>query len=153
MNRIPLRNQVLALRSYFKEAELSWTRTSLKWVHTITPTPLSKNYKLKLTYKIGKGVDVYVIDPKKLPLATGKKRLPHVYSQEKQELCLYYPSAEERERKWFPDMYIVKTIVPWAIEWLEFYEYWLGSGKWFGGGIHPNGEREEYDFGSHKKTP
>lgn len=147
MSRIPMRNQALALRSYFKDSKIHWTSSSLSWVYTVTPTPLSDNYTLKLKYKRGKGVQVFVIAPQKLKLAEGKKRLPHVYSHEEQRLCLYYPSDEDRERTWKPDMYFAKTIVPWAVEWLEFYEYWLGTGIWLGGGIHPNGEKEEYDFG------
>jgi hypothetical protein len=36
-------------------------------------------------------------------------------------------------------MYIADTIVPWAALWLVFYEYWLATGLWLGGGEHPPG--------------
>ena len=147
---IPIRRQALVLRSYFKTAEITWTPTSLIWVQSVTPTPISENYTLKLKYSYSKGVNVYVVEPKELKLAEGKERLPHVYSQKEQRLCLYYPSDENRDRRWCPDMYFAKTVVPWAVEWLEFYEYWLGTGIWLGGGIHPDGEREQYDFGKHE---
>jgi hypothetical protein len=30
------------------------------------------------------------------------------------------------------------TIIPWTIEWLFFYETWLATGEWHGGGKHPH---------------
>lgn len=37
-------------------------------------------------------------------------------------------------------MAVANTIVPWLAEWLEFYEGWLVTGIWYGGGEHPNVE-------------
>lgn len=34
-------------------------------------------------------------------------------------------------------MLIADTYIPWAIEWLYYYEIWLVTGEWCGGGIHP----------------
>lgn len=34
-------------------------------------------------------------------------------------------------------MLIANTIVPWAVEWLFFYEVWLVTGEWGGGGEWP----------------
>ena len=31
---------------------------------------------------------------------------------------------------------ISNTIIPWTIEWLYFYELWLATGEWLGGGEH-----------------
>ena len=76
---------------------------------------------------------VYVVSPKPLALADGAQRLPHVYDHVKQQLCLYYGPA----REWTPDKMIADTIVPWASEWLLHYEFWLVTGIWHGGGIHP----------------
>ena len=28
-------------------------------------------------------------------------------------------------------------LVGWAAEWLFFYEVWLATGMWLGGGLHP----------------
>lgn len=154
MNRIPLANQAGALKSYFPESKVNLTgNNKLTWVHTVTPTPLSDSYKLKMTYQRGSIVNVYVIEPKQLQLAEGKERLPHVYSHEEQRLCLYYPQAKEKHRKWRPDMFFVKSIIPWAVEWLEFYEYWLATGEWLGGGIHPEGENEEFDYSKAEAKP
>jgi hypothetical protein len=35
------------------------------------------------------------------------------------------------------EAYIADSIVPWAAEWLLFYEGWHATGEWFGPGLHP----------------
>ncbi|MGH8092034.1 MAG: hypothetical protein ACREIF_00990 [Chthoniobacterales bacterium] len=32
-------------------------------------------------------------------------------------------------------MRLADTIVPWTSRWLYFYEIWLATGEWMGGGI------------------
>ena len=49
------------------------------------------------------------------------------------QLCLYKPGNKE----WMKHYSIAKTIVPWAIEWLYYYEIWQITGDWQGGGAHP----------------
>ena len=90
----------------------------LIWKTTLQPSELSL---------------AYVVSPNPLALADGAQRLPHVYDHVKQQLCLYYGPA----REWTPDKMIADTIVPWASEWLLHYEFWLVTGIWHGGGIHP----------------
>ena len=34
-------------------------------------------------------------------------------------------------------MRLDQTIVPWAILWLFYFEEWLSSNEWKGGGMHP----------------
>ena len=34
-------------------------------------------------------------------------------------------------------MSIADTIVPWTAEWLVYYEIWLMTGEWYGGGDWP----------------
>lgn len=65
-------------------------------------------------------------------MAEGQAKLPHVYSTVDQKICLYYPKIGE----WKETMFIAKTLVPWASEWLFFYEIWVLTGEWRGGGIH-----------------
>ena len=31
---------------------------------------------------------------------------------------------------------IANTIIPWTVEWLYYYELWLATGEWLGGGEH-----------------
>lgn len=51
--------------------------------------------------------------------------LPHIYPGN--ELCLYYGNEFDGSKH-----FIATTIVPWASEWLYFYEHWMGTGKWLG---------------------
>lgn len=68
-----------------------------------------------------------------------RENIPHKYhNQECPEmpfLCLYYPDG----REWTPRQSVAHTIVPWTIDWLACYEGWLATGKWMGGGRHPEG--------------
>jgi hypothetical protein len=140
MNRISLLHQEGTLKSYFPGTQI--TRKSemeLTWTGTVTPSPLSASYTLRLHYKYKEGVKVYVTDPKPLKLAEGKTVLPHVYSTPEQRLCLYYPSGNE----WDTGMYYVRTLIPWACEWLVHYECWVATGTWHGGGIHHETEAEK----------
>ena len=105
----------------------------LIWKTTLQPSELSLAYEIKIVYTLGQSPKVYVVSPKPLALADGAQRLPHVYDHVKQQLCLYYGPA----REWPPDKMIADTIVPWASEWLLHYEFWLVTGIWHGGGIHP----------------
>ncbi len=93
--------------------------------------PLGDKYKVKIHYKFGKFIKVIVLEPKPLKLANGSKKLPHVYCHKSQQLCLYYPKYKE----WDGNKRIVNTIIPWALEWLYYYEIWLFTGEWLGGGI------------------
>ncbi len=125
-----------ALRSYFPDSIIRRNGESeITWIYTLTPTPLSPLYEIKLNYKRGAGVRVYVLNPQPLELAPGKNSLPHVYSTREQRLCLYYPEW----REWHPGKLYVHTLIPWASEWLYHYELWVGTGDWHGGGIdHEN---------------
>lgn len=133
IKRKPLNMAIQAklIAAKFPLSGLSYNFKTLRWIYELTPSILSESYKVKLIYTLGEHPKVLVID-KKLQLAEGKTRLPHVYSTEKQHLCLYYKKANE----WRSTMFIVDTIIPWTSEWLFFYEIWLSTGKWKGGGIH-----------------
>jgi hypothetical protein len=131
MSRISLIHQAGALKSYFPASEIVRKgEDELIWIGNITPTPLSETYRVKLHYKMGAFINVSVID-RKLKLAEGATKLPHVYSTPRQQLCLYYP----KDNEWHNGMYYVKSLIPWASEWLYHYEIWVGSGQWHGGGI------------------
>jgi len=131
MSRISLIHQAGALLSYFPDSELTRKgEDELIWVGMITPTPLSGTYKVKLQYKRGAFIHVFVLEPK-LKLPDGATTLPHVYSTPRQQLCLYYP----KDNEWHTGMFYVKSLIPWTSEWLFHYEIWVGTGEWKGGGI------------------
>jgi len=95
----------------------------------LTPAEYTATYELLIDHQIGKPPLVYVARPR-LQLVEGQA-LPHVYSLN--TLCLFLGNHE-----WHESLPIADTLVPWASEWLLFYELWLASGgKWFGEGEHP----------------
>lgn len=110
----------------------------LVWEFSARPSPLSREYRLRIVYKQGGTPRVFVIDPDLTELAGGKD-LPHVYQQKPTQLCLYLPGTGE----WSPEQWIFKTIVPWAVLWLFFFEDWLATGEWRGGGKHPELRNEK----------
>jgi hypothetical protein len=130
-----LLHQAGMLRSYFPQSKITrHGEKELVWIGELTPSPLSNTYKVKVHYKPGEFIRVFVIEPK-LRLADGATSLPHVYSTQRQQLCLYYP----KDKEWTPSMWIADSIIPWASEWLYHYEIWVGTGDWRGGGIeHDN---------------
>lgn len=105
----------------------------LEWRFEARPTPLSRLYTLDLTYQQGKSPKVTVVRPD-LPSLAGGRTIPHLYRQRPPRLCLYLP----RLREWVADMRIDQTIVPWSLLWLFYFEEWLVSDEWKGGGEHPD---------------
>lgn len=99
---------------------------------TLQPTPMSREYRVLIVYISGYQPYTYVLHPNIVDIADNKP-LPHVYSQSNQRLCLTYPSDHE----WTKGMLITKTYLPWISMWLYYYEEWLLSNKWKGGGKHP----------------
>lgn len=108
----------------------SWNRDVVTWRGPMRPTPLSTEYVVRITYKLGSAPSVDVLDPKLMPRAPGEK-IPHTYTENR--LCLYLPRAND----WTARDLIADTIVPWTSFWLFFYETWHATGEWLGGGEHP----------------
>jgi hypothetical protein len=100
-------------------------RGELDCVAKLQPSPASRTYTVRLTYRHGRRPRVIVKDPP-LALHPGATALPHVYVGD--ELCHCYPG------QWRHDMLLANTILPWASEWLMHYELWLVTGRWAGGG-------------------
>jgi hypothetical protein len=103
-------------------------RERLVWLGESTPADYTATYELLIDHQIGKPPLVYVARPR-LQLVDGQA-LPHVYPLN--TLCLFLGN-----REWHESIPIADTLVPWASEWLLFYELWLATGEWLGGGEHP----------------
>lgn len=116
----------------FPESSCTFKNNTMTWIGKLKPSPLSQEYEVRLRYKLGESPKVDLVTPK-LERRDGKLP-PHLYPGER--LCLYLP----RKYEWNADMLLVESIVPWASEWLLHYEYWLGTGEWYGGGEHPGDE-------------
>ncbi len=107
-------------------------RGELVWDMQIRPSPLGRLYAVRIRYRRGDTPEVVVISPDLNELAAGRY-LPHVYSTKPVRLCLFDPQTEE----WSPRSSIADAIVPWTYVWLFFFEEWLVSDEWKGGGRHP----------------
>ena len=137
---LSLLRQEISLRKLFPEAAIQRFRDeSLIWTCSLTPSPLSQTYRIQLEYHHKEGLKVFVLEPRPLRLAKGKKVLPHVYSTPAQQLCLYYPDGME----WNRSMLYTRTIIPWTSEWLAHYEVWVVTGRWHGGGSDHGSDVED----------
>lgn len=112
-------------------------RGELTWEFDVRPTPLARTYSVLLRFRKGEAPEVFVLKPDLNALAGGRW-LPHVYSSRPVRLCLHYPKYQE----WSPMQSIADTIVPWTYLWLAYFEDWLLTDEWKGGGKHP-GEEDE----------
>ncbi|BBY66819.1 hypothetical protein [Mycolicibacterium helvum] len=118
--------QAFALRNLLPDATITLRRgTRLTMTADLQPTPMSRHYRVKIDYRLGALPEVSVIAPE-LQLHSAADELPHTFPGEK--LCLHLPG------EWSPSMYIARTTVPWTSEWLFYYELWLITGTWEGGG-------------------
>jgi hypothetical protein len=131
--KLSMAQQACALRMRHPEAICEVRGNSLNWSGDIQPTPISPRYRVGIDYKKGKWPSTKVLSPK-LVVPKGKS-LPHVYDAEEQRLCLFYPRGDHPD--WNSCKSLAMTIIPWASEWLFYYEIWLATGEWLGGGIHP----------------
>ena len=73
------------------------------------------------------------VDGPDLHALAGGRRIPHLYQQKPPKLCLYLPRTYE----WQSWMRLDQSIVPWTALWLFYFEEWLSSNEWKGGGMHP----------------
>jgi hypothetical protein len=79
---------------------------------------------------------VFLIDPPLRPRDGGTfDQIPHLLfdgdNPARSGLCLFDPDGGE----WSNRLLIADTTIPWAAEWLLYYELWHLSGGWRGGGV------------------
>lgn len=98
-------------------------------VGKVRPDDICREYTVQVRYGGGQP-KVTVIDPPLESRPDGAP-IPHMYDQER--LCLFHP----KYRDWTQSKLLANTIIPWISEWLYFYEIWLATGEWLGGGEHP----------------
>lgn len=100
------------------------------WRGLLQPTEVSGRYEITVTYRLRSIPRVWVREP------TLALNAPHIYSDG--TLCLYYPD----EWQWHGQRLIARTIIPWAADWLFFYELWLDTGEWLGPEVAHDGDKE-----------
>jgi hypothetical protein len=104
----------------------SYKRNTVTWRGTLQPSQLSPAYQIRLRYREGHRPDVSVLQP---VLQSKEGWLPHVYA-DSGNICL------SLSYEWDASMYVAETTMPWAAEWLFFYELWLATDEWLGGDLH-----------------
>jgi len=109
----------------------------LTWEYRARPTMLSREYLVRLTLERGGSPRAFILEPN-IELLAGDRRLPHVY-RDPLRLCLHLPKAQE----WVGSMRLDQSFVPWVATWLFYFEEWLVSDDWKGGGEHPDPMAEE----------
>ena len=123
--------QVLALKAAQPGSSCIFTgRSGLIWRGYARPTSASEQYKISIAYTLGHYPKTKVLSPG-LKRREGKP-IPHMYKQG--SLCLFNPNKFE----WNPNQRLSDSILPLACLWLYFYEIWLATGEWKGGGDHPS---------------
>ncbi len=98
------------------------------------PNNFCSEYKVRITYKVGRKPRVIIIDPKIV-------YNEHIHLYKDGSLCLFYP----QDLEWNDHKIIIgKTIIPWISEWIIFYEFWKINGIWLGKEVkHKIAEDEE----------
>ena len=109
------------------------------WEFDVKPSDFSRIYKVLFIWDFNKiAPRVYILNSEVQKVAK-ERNIPHLYSQEEVQLCLYYPSYNEFSHS----MSLCETFIPWTYWWIAYYEEWLFSGEWKGGGIHPEIEKKD----------
>ena len=126
------------MRALFKEIIIKDFRgTGLKMILRVQPTQYSKSYRVLIEYSSLQTKPKVYISEEELNV-DDLEDIPHTYGIKEEgrmryvSLCLYY------KNEWNSLMSISDTIVPWICEWLYYYEIWLITGSWCGGGKHPS---------------
>lgn len=135
MSRMTITQQIDQMKAdwpAFKVKSINRAVPSARWVGTLKPHLVAYVLEIRLV----KGwPEVRILSPqlKRLP-DNPEGQLPHIFPPiEDPTLCLFDPKTGE----WDCSMSISKTIVPWSIDWIACYEFWLMTGTWEGGGRHP----------------
>ena len=134
---IPLYVQAAGLRSAFPNGRAVVAGSKLKWDGSLQPTALSPTYDVRLEYTPGTLPRSFLVRPNGRELADSviaDRALPHIYGEKPLvEMCIFHP----KKREWNSGMQMALTIVPWMSMWLSFFEDWLITDIWSGGGEHP----------------
>jgi len=131
-SRLTIGQQIAAMGCYFPDFVYCREKNIPTWHGTLQPSGKSPAYHVRVVYSPPKLPKVFVVSP---PL---ESNACHRYSDG--SLCLYYPL----DGSWTSDIFIAKTIVPWAALWLAFYELWLSTGTWYGPEAPHAGPKEQH---------
>jgi len=121
------------------------------WRGPLCPTTIT--YEVEIRYRIPLAIEngtVYTTQPR----VTVEALAPHFLSPVAIELHLYWPAREDSSPptlclfdphahpvQWSVEDLLAETTLPWTCEWLLYFEGWLVTRSWEGGGRHPTPSR------------
>lgn len=113
----------------------------LRYWFSVAPTAYSRVYRCLLRIPRDGVPEMAVLEPD-LRLLAGARPLPHTYPHEGRgtHLCLWLP----RRNEWVPRMHLADSYLAWSAEWLNYFEEWLYTGDWAGGGEHPRPRQKRW---------
>lgn len=129
---LSLAAQASGLRHQYPNGTTVAGRDDIGWRGELSPDAFGRTYDIEMHYRRDDKPDVWVRAPD-LHAFTAGRRLPHVYDQKEQRLCLYVPGCGF----WRPDRSFSQTILPWTCYWLRLFEMWLVTDTWHERGVHP----------------
>lgn len=121
---LDLVDQHARIKQAFRGFDWTWKAGVATWTGTLRPREHSGRYQVRITYNLRTIPKVFVTS------ASLDRACRHLYPDG--SLCLYWPE----EWHWTRDESIAATLLPWAADWLYFYELWLDTGKWLGPSSH-----------------
>ncbi|MDP9762084.1 MULTISPECIES: hypothetical protein [Agrobacterium] len=145
-----MKEQVAAMRATWPAfSHRTFGNDAVIWRGTLKP--LMRPYEIKVEYCtdwVISGPRVRVISPTLTRLPDNSEgSLPHVYNRDRDPfLCLFDPAQDE----WSGWDLVSETTIPWTIDWLACYEFWLMTGVWEGGGRHPPSTGNRHNVENHR---
>ena len=138
-NRVNLDMQLYLLKAKYPHGKGYIKSGKLVWHCTLNLGEEYGQYKIKLVYGLHSSPQVFVVEPNLYEITDGEEP-PHIYvfNEHETKLCLFYPSSGE----WSPNKHLSDTMVPWACLWFIYFNGWLATGKWYGGGKHPEPNKD-----------
>jgi hypothetical protein len=115
---------------------------ALRYRFSIAPGEFSRTYDCLLRITPDSRMpEMFVLAPN-LSILAGARELPHIYPNwgAGTKLCLWWPKRPE----WTPQHKLGNTYIPWTAEWLWYFEDWLTTDIWAGGGEHPDSKRKRW---------
>jgi hypothetical protein len=112
--------QQTSVKHWFPSFSSNFCRAAVTWKGQLQPRPGSPLYAISIKYRPGRPPLVRVLRPQI------RRDAPHLYTDG--YLCLYWP----KDLSWNSSRLVGETVIPWAAQWLLFYELWLDTGEWLG---------------------
>jgi hypothetical protein len=130
--QMPLQAETAAVSKFYPQftSTGSFQRRMLKGL--LRPSESSVDYTIHIILRLSHRPEVHIVSPE---LA---KNPPHVYKNNDNALCLYYPPAIDRNEP----LFVSKKLIPWISAWLFFYECWRLTGVWCGDEINHSNEKQ-----------